>query len=114
MVKLLNHAISQGIAPIYIAKLLGASNIDGVRGALPLQRVGEETPNTPPALTEPLTKRELQTLRFLATELSPAEIASEMVVSVSTVRSYTKYIYSKLDVHSRVEAIHRARELGLL
>ncbi len=118
MVKLLKHVASQGIAPIYIAKLLAASD------------VGEETPTvtlTPtiavdmPAtskftqpLTEPLTKRELQTLRLLATELSPAEIASEMVVSVSTIRSYTKYVYSKLGVHSRVEAIHRAKQLGLL
>ena len=136
MVKLLNHAASQGIAPIYIAKLLAASNIDasnidGLKGAVPLPQAGEEKPTAPLAptsaadipattapgttvLTEPLTQRELQTLRFLATELSPTEIASEMVVSVSTVRSYTKYIYSKLDVHSRVEAIHRATQLGLL
>ncbi|MEM7538523.1 MAG: LuxR C-terminal-related transcriptional regulator [Chloroflexota bacterium] len=134
MVTLLNHAASQGVAPIYIAKLLAASNSDGLKGALPLQRVGEKKPTVPLAptiaanmpatpkfmepftkpLAEPLTKRELQTLRFLATELSPTEIAGEMVVSVSTVRSYTKYIYSKLNVHSRVEAVHRAKELGLL
>ncbi|MEM7343697.1 MAG: LuxR C-terminal-related transcriptional regulator [Chloroflexota bacterium] len=118
MVQLLNHAASQGIAPIYIAKLLAASDGEEEVPTVPLAPTiatdRAATPNFIEPLTEPLTKRELQTLRLLATELSPTEIASEMVVSVSTVRSYTKYIYSKLGVHSRVEAIHRARELGLL
>ncbi|MGD9376018.1 MAG: LuxR C-terminal-related transcriptional regulator [Anaerolineae bacterium] len=41
-------------------------------------------------------------------------MAEQLYVAVSTVRSHTKNIYSKLDVHSRVEALHRAEELGLL
>lgn len=61
-----------------------------------------------------LTKRERETLRLLATELSMAEIAAAMTVSVSTVRTYAKRIYSKLSVHSRAEAVYRARELKLL
>ncbi|MEM7343199.1 MAG: LuxR C-terminal-related transcriptional regulator [Chloroflexota bacterium] len=114
MVTLLKQAASQGIAPIYIAKLLAASNVGEEKPSAPLAPPLAADRPTPSAFTEQLTKRELQTLRLLATELSPTEIASEMVVSVSTVRSYTKAVYSKLNAHSRVEAIHRARELGLL
>jgi LuxR family maltose regulon positive regulatory protein len=65
-------------------------------------------------LLAPLTERELDTLRLLATELSIPEIASELVVTASTVRSYCKRIYSKLDAHSRIEAVARAQQLQLL
>jgi LuxR family maltose regulon positive regulatory protein len=65
-------------------------------------------------LIDPLTERELQVLRLLATELSTQELAKEMVVSLATVRTHTKRIYSKLDAHSRLEAVQRAQELGLL
>jgi len=61
-----------------------------------------------------LTNRERQTLHLLATERSFEGIAAEMTVSVSTVRTYAKRIYSKLDVHSRAEAVYRAKELMLL
>jgi LuxR family maltose regulon positive regulatory protein len=43
-----------------------------------------------------------------------AEIAAEMVVSINTVRTHAKHIYSKLDVNSRTKAVQRANELGLL
>ena len=65
-------------------------------------------------LIDPLTERELQVLRLLATEPSTQGIAAELVVSIGTVRTHTKRIYSKLDVHSRLEAVQRAQELGLL
>jgi LuxR family maltose regulon positive regulatory protein len=65
-------------------------------------------------LIDPLSKRELQVLRLLATEANTQEIAHELVVSITTVRSHTKRIYSKLDVHTRFEALQRAQELGLL
>lgn len=65
-------------------------------------------------LDDALTQRELETIRLLATKMSPREIAAEMSVSVATVRSHTKNIYSKLDVHGRYEAVQRAKMLGLL
>jgi LuxR family maltose regulon positive regulatory protein len=73
----------------------------------------------PPATREtpaidPLTERELQALRLLATELSTQEIAAALVVSVSTLRTHTKRIYSKLYAHSRFEAVQRAQALDLL
>lgn len=71
-------------------------------------------PSDQPDLDDPLTERERQVLKLLATALSAGEIAEQLVVSVNTVRMHTKNIYSKLDVHNRMEAIERAAELGLL
>ena len=71
-------------------------------------------PDHQPQLNDPLTDRELHVLRLLSTKLSAREIGDELVVTVHTVRMHTKNIYSKLDVHSRVEAIERARELKLI
>jgi LuxR family maltose regulon positive regulatory protein len=53
-------------------------------------------------------------LRLLAAGMSTPEIASELIVAVSTVRSHVKSIYGKLGVHSRWEAIRRAGELHLI
>lgn len=68
----------------------------------------------PPSMVEPLSERELQVLALLKTELSGPEIAHELSVSLNTVRTHTKNIYSKLDVNNRRAAIRRAQELGLL
>jgi LuxR family maltose regulon positive regulatory protein len=65
-------------------------------------------------LAEPLSQREKEVLRLLVTDLTTPEIAGEMIVSVSTVRSHIKNIYAKLGVHSRYEAVTKARELGIL
>jgi len=61
-----------------------------------------------------LSERELRVLRLIAAGLSNQEIASELVVSVNTVKTHIKRIYDKLGVHSRVTAIERARQLELL
>jgi LuxR family maltose regulon positive regulatory protein len=53
-------------------------------------------------------------LRYLATNLPAGEIASELFVSVNTVRTQTRHLYAKLDVHNRTQAVERARELRLL
>ena len=65
-------------------------------------------------LVEPLSERELEVLRLLRSELSGPEIARELVVALSTVRTHTKTIYSKLDVNSRRSAVKRAEELDLI
>jgi LuxR family maltose regulon positive regulatory protein len=63
---------------------------------------------------DPLTEREHAVLRFLATNLSAAEIATEMCVSVNTVKTHVAAIYRKLAASRRREAVLRARELELL
>jgi LuxR family maltose regulon positive regulatory protein len=65
-------------------------------------------------LVEPLSPRELEVLRLLAEGLSNAEIAARLFLSVNTLRAHTSNIYQKLDVHSRIQAVHRAKGLGLL
>ncbi len=65
-------------------------------------------------LVEPLSDRELQVLRLLASDLDGPGIARELVVSLSTIRSHTKAIYAKLGVTSRRAAVRRGEELDLL
>ncbi len=67
-----------------------------------------------PVADEPLSESELRVLRYLPTNLQAQEIASELFVSVNTVRTHMRHLYSKLDVHSRGEAVERARNMGLL
>ena len=65
-------------------------------------------------LLDALSDREAAVLRFLPTMMSNQEIASELFVSVNTVKTHLKAIYRKLDVADRREAVRRARELELL
>lgn len=60
-----------------------------------------------------LTAREREVLRLYAAGLSSPEIAQHFVVSINTIKTQLKSIYTKLDVHSRSEAVARAKELGL-
>ena len=68
----------------------------------------------PSVLIEPLTDRELEVLHLLAEGLSNRKIARKLFLSPNTVRTHTYNIYGKLGVHSRMQAVARARELGLL
>jgi LuxR family maltose regulon positive regulatory protein len=65
------------------------------------------------ALVDPLSDRELDVLRLLRSDLSGPDIARELTVSLNTMRTHTKAIYSKLGVNNRREAVRRAGELGL-
>lgn len=65
-------------------------------------------------LLDPLTTRELEVLHLIADGLSNRDIATSLVLSVGTIKSYTGAIYSKLGVSSRTQAVARAREIGLI
>jgi len=62
----------------------------------------------------PLSERELVVLMLLPSLLSAGEIAVELTVSVNTVKSHIRSIYTKLGASSRREAVQRAQERGLL
>ena len=66
-----------------------------------------------PDLVEELSDRERDVLRLLRSELSGPDIARELMVSLNTMRTHTRNIYTKLGVSNRREAVRRAGELGL-
>ena len=63
---------------------------------------------------EPLTPRELEVLRALATGLSTAEIGARLSVSVNTVRTHVQNVTGKLGAHSKLEAVAIAMRRGLV
>jgi len=105
---LLVKAIAQGAVPNleYADRLLSAF------GEAPEEQV--RAGGSSSDLVEPLTERELQVLRLMSANLTSPQMAEELVVSVNTVRTHIQHIYQKLAVHSRYEAVVRARELKLL
>ena len=102
MATLLRAASRRGISPDYVRRLLMAD-------ARPEAFVPAQS-----ALVEPLSGREHEVLRLLATDLGGPEIARELVVSLNTVRTHTKNIYAKLGVNNRRAAVRRAQELDLV
>ena len=67
-----------------------------------------------PVIVEPLSGREREVLEHVSAMESTAEIATEMYISVNTVKTHLKSIYRKLAVTHRGEAVRRAKKLGLL
>jgi LuxR family transcriptional regulator, maltose regulon positive regulatory protein len=68
----------------------------------------------PSSLIEPLTEREQDVLKKLASGQSNRQIAEALFVSVGTVKTHARHIYEKLSVNNRTHAVVRARELGIL
>jgi len=68
----------------------------------------------PRELLDPLTPRELEIMRLICKGYSNPEIASELVVTINTIKKHTSNIYGKLGVRSRTQAIARAHDLGLV
>lgn len=106
MGELLRQMTAREMRLDYVSKLLAALESETADK--------RRTPAVAVSLVESLSGRELQVLRLLTTPLSSTEIAGELLIAVSTVRSHIKSIYGKLNVHRRMEAIQRAKELGLL
>jgi LuxR family maltose regulon positive regulatory protein len=71
-------------------------------------------PAGPPPPLEALSSSEIWVLRYLPTNLTAPEIARELYVSLKTVKTHTRSLYTKLGTHTRAEAVANARALGLL
>jgi LuxR family maltose regulon positive regulatory protein len=65
-------------------------------------------------LPEEFTDREMSILLKLQGPLTQREIARELYLSLNTVKGYAKSLYRKLGVTTRLEAVDRARDLGLI
>jgi LuxR family maltose regulon positive regulatory protein len=79
-----------------------------------LRHVAPAAPAGRQPLPDPLSQRELEVLRLLDSELTGPEIARQLYVSVNTLRTHTKRIFTKLDVTTRAAAVRRAHDRGLL
>ena len=76
---------------------------------------GQPSPQPGPSgIVDPLTSRELEVLRMLAMGRSNQAIASELVVTLDTVKKHVGHILGKLGAANRTEAVARARELSLI
>jgi ATP/maltotriose-dependent transcriptional regulator MalT len=73
-----------------------------------------EGASVPRRLEDPLSERELEVLRLLASGRTNSEVARDLFVSVGTIKSHAGNIYRKLGAKNRAEALARARELELL
>jgi len=103
MLILLEKAKKHGVRPSYVHQLLTAfAKVDT-----------ESRPVVKQSLIEPLSERELEVLRLFKTDLSGPEIARELTVSLTTIRTHTQNIYTKLGVNNRRSAVRRAEELNL-
>jgi len=109
MARLLYEALSRGISPDYIRRLLAA---------FPNNELEQTDPSISQApeseLVEPLSEREIEVLQLIAQGLSNREISEQLFVALSTVKGHNLRIFSKLQVQRRTEAVARARELGLI
>jgi LuxR family maltose regulon positive regulatory protein len=123
MAVLLRQVLARGSTRAYAEHLLSAfAPVDTQSGTADGQvpRAGPTRGAAPapgaavtPSL-EPVTERELQVLRLLAAGASNAEVARELIVEQSTVKTHLIHLYGKLGVHSRTQAVARARALQLL
>jgi LuxR family maltose regulon positive regulatory protein len=111
MARLVYEAADRGLAPGFTGRLLAAFD---------LEKEGEEAVSDVRADTgleemiEPLSKREIEVLQLIAAGLSNRQVAQKLYLSMSTVKAHTYNIYSKLGVHSRTQAVAKARALGIL
>jgi LuxR family maltose regulon positive regulatory protein len=67
-----------------------------------------------PGLIDPLSERELEVLRLIASGRLNKEIGDQLYIAIGTVKRHTANIFRKLDVINRTQAVARSRELGLL
>jgi LuxR family maltose regulon positive regulatory protein len=118
MAPLLRLAIAHGAHAALAARALAL--MDELGFLVGERRFVEQTgttgarPQAAPALDEPLTAREIEILELLAAGASNQAIAARLVISLHTVKRHVTHIHQKLGVASRLEAVARARALGLV
>jgi LuxR family maltose regulon positive regulatory protein len=122
----LNQAAAQGYRGVFLsqgrpmAQLLYRAACRGIQPEFCNQLLAEFPSAIQPGsesqveLIEPLSDREIEVLRHIALGSTNQEIAQQLVLSLYTIKSHARNIYSKLGVKNRTQAVARARLLGLL
>jgi LuxR family maltose regulon positive regulatory protein len=108
LARLLYEALARGIAPNYVRRLLSAFPVVEPEQA----SSSKQAPKF--ELIEPLSERELEVLQLIAQGLTNPDIATRLFLSLHTIKAHTRNIYGKLGVHNRMQAVARARALGIL
>ena len=111
MAALLRRLPSDEVSPQYVGRLFAILRQAGGARHLPAEAI--ISTNTQP-LPEPLSERELEVLRLVASGRSNREIARELYVSLATVKTHINNTYRKLGANSRTRAVARARDFNLV
>jgi LuxR family maltose regulon positive regulatory protein len=109
MARLLYNALDRGIAPDYVSRLLQAFPVDK-----PKQVESPMIDGSGSNYIEPLSEREIEVLQLIAEGLTNPEIATKLILSLYTVKTHARNIYSKLGVNNRIQAVDKAKTLGIL
>jgi len=109
MAQLLYEALTRGIAPEYVRRLLAEFPDVEPESAEP---AAIHKPLS--GLIEPLSERELEVLQLMAQGLANQAIADRLFLALNTIKAHSRNIYGKLGVHSRTQAVARAGTLGIL
>jgi LuxR family maltose regulon positive regulatory protein len=109
MARLLYEILSREISPEYVQKLLAAfPNVEPEKELMSKPIVSDSE------WIEPLSEREIEVLQLIAEGLSRQEVAEKLFLSLNTVKTHARNIYSKLGVNNQMQAVGKARGLGLL
>ena len=114
MAVLLQHIVKRGISTQYARKLLATFQQPAEGPGLRLDEASTPSRGVTQLLPEPLSERELEVLRLIASGRSNREIASDLYISLGTVKTHINNTYRKLGAHSRTRALTRARDLNLI
>ncbi|MCU1393550.1 MAG: putative LuxR family transcriptional regulator [Ilumatobacteraceae bacterium] len=102
----IDRCVDPGVAGRYLARAESRHHVGALPGRPPVRATA--------APSHDLTERELAVLRFLPTTLSQRDIATELYVSLNTVKTHCSAIFRKLQVSDRKSAVQAARDVQLL
>lgn len=102
---LIYEALSQGIQPKFVKKIIEAVQLDDPKTAKPA--LGSEW-------IEPLSNREIEVLQLIAEGLTNQEIAAQLYITLNTVKGHTRNIFAKMGVKNRTKAVAKGKILGIL
>jgi len=110
MARLLSETDAQKMKPDYVGRLLAAFEAEGQR-----TKTASDLSSLPASTSvQPLTSREREVLNLMVAGHSNPEIAAQLFIAVTTVKTHVKNIFEKLAVTNRVQAVVRTKELNLL